>query len=92
MIVYAIFGLTSPVQVKNNIEKSYADAHYDAGNGVFFVASDTETTKEVGEKLGFGNIQTVPRTTGIIVPVFNYWGRYDPNAWEWISAKQRAGR
>ncbi len=89
MTIYAVFGLQQPQVVESNIIKHYANAHYNAGNGVFFISSETDTTIEVGVNLGFGNSDSVPRTSGIIVPVFNYWGRYDPNLWEWISTKQR---
>ncbi len=56
---------------------------------VYSLFSETETTQEVGEKIGFGNNQKTRRTSGIIVPVYNYWGVYTPHLWEWINAKQR---
>ena len=91
MPVYAVFGLSNPNQAKKNIVQTYPGAYYDAGNGVFFIASNTETTIEVGNRIGFGNDNRVLKIDGIIVPVTNYWGRYNTNVWEWIAARQISG-
>lgn len=90
MNVYAVFGLNDAQTMKNNINVYYSNSHFDAGEGVFFICSETETTQEVAEKIGFGNNPKIKRTSGIIVPVYNYWGRHTLHLWEWINAKQRA--
>ncbi|MDE0702686.1 MAG: hypothetical protein OXH59_03085 [Rhodospirillaceae bacterium] len=88
MQVYAVFGLREPALVRANIKKSYDQSHYEAGNGVFFIASSSETTQQVASKLGFGDASGVQQTSGIVVSVANYWGRHNPDLWEWIRIKQ----
>ena len=90
MQVFAVFKAADPARVKANIEKHYGNDHYDAGGGVFFVATEGETTRQLATKIGLGDESAEGATSGIVMPVTTYWGRHDPELWEWIGIKQNA--
>ena len=85
MQVFVAFNISAPDVVQSRIEQHYPGNSYRASTDSFFVATDGETTREVGENLGFGDEENL--TSGIIIPVTSYWGRYRKELWEWISVK-----
>ncbi len=74
-----------------NAVSGMAVRYYPKGSRVegdsIFIATDGETTRQVATRIGLGDD---PSSNGIVVPVTSYWGRYDRDLWEWLSAKQRA--
>ena len=90
MQVFAVFNVRDPSRVKAGIDEHYRDNCHEAGNDAFFIATSGETTRQVATKLGLGDDNPSGVTTGIIIPVTGYWGRYSSDLWEWIVVKQNA--
>lgn len=87
MQVFVVFNISDPATVQGRIEERYAGNFYKASSNSFFIATGGETTRQVGEKLGFGEENLA---SGIVLPVTSYWGRYGKDLWEWISVKMDA--
>ena len=87
MQVFVAFNISRPAAVEGRIKERYAGNFYKASSSSFFIATDGETTRQVGEKLGFGEEKLA---SGIVLPVTSYWGRYGKELWEWISVKMDA--
>lgn len=87
MQVFVAFNISNPSLVRSNLEKRYSDRYYDDGNS-FFIATDGETTRQLASNIGLGDEE--PATSGIVIPVTTFWGRYDSEVWEWISVKLNA--
>jgi hypothetical protein len=82
----SIFSVSAPPT--NNsigpiIEARFRGSFIQAWQGQWFV-STTGTTKEISDKLNVGD-PTVG--TVIIVAVANYWGRANPEVWEWLKSR-----
>ncbi len=90
MQVFAVLKAADPARVKANIAKHYGNDHYDAGGGVFFVATEGETTRRLATKIGLGDESAEGATSGIVMPATTYWGRHNPEPWESIGIKQNA--
>lgn len=91
MQVFAVFAVKSPTRVREGLDEHYGNQYRVVENGVYLLATKDETTREVATKIGLGDEQEDREgTSGIVVPVTSYWGRGDPNMWEWIAVKRRA--
>ncbi len=88
MQVFVAFNISHQALVRARILKSYDGNYFDAGNGSFFISTDGETTRQVATKIGLGDDADV--TSGIVISVTTYWGRYNKDLWEWISVKMNA--
>ena len=87
MQVFVAFNISASDAVQSKIKEHYPGNFYSASDNSFFIATDGETTRQVGEKLGFGEENLA---SGIVIPVTSYWGRYRKELWEWISVKMDA--
>ena len=87
MQVFVAFNISDPALVRRKLEQRYSGRYYDDDN-TFFVATEGETTRQLASKIGLGDEE--PATSGIVIPVINYWGRYNSEVWEWISVKLSA--
>lgn len=87
MQVFVAFSLSDREKVREILEQKYKDEYYDDGNN-FFVATEGETTRQFGSNIGIGGDDSV--SSGIVLPVTSYWGRYKQEVWEWIDVKQSA--
>ena len=90
MQVFAVFRVTDQNHVRARLKEFYPENHFDDGYGVFFVASDGETTKQVASKIGIGDDDGGGVTSGIVTPMTTYWGRAPSELWEWVSVKRQA--
>ena len=90
MQIYAVFGIRDPKLVKARIDKYYRNNYYDAGNNIFFIATEGETSHQLATKICLGDENKNGVTSGIVMTVTNYWGRYSKELWEWINVKQNA--
>ena len=88
MQVFAVFKVADSSRVMAGINAHYRNNHYMAGNGVFFIATEGETTRQLATKIGLGDENPDGVTSGIVIPVTSYWGRDNAELWEWISVKQ----
>ncbi|MGD0011362.1 MAG: hypothetical protein ABSE93_22835 [Terriglobia bacterium] len=73
-------------QIAQAIQANYPNDYYPLVSGQWLVVT-TEGPKEFCDKLGITN-----GTTGsaVVVAFTNYFGRANPNIWEWITAKMGA--
>jgi hypothetical protein len=81
----AIFAILTPEEdagLMTTLESVYPNKHLKVGHGQWLVASQG-TAAEVSNALG---ISDGKNGTGIVVAVSGYYGRADPNVWEWIKA------
>ena len=85
MKVFAAFSIPNPDAVKNKLEKEYPNDFREIGEGVFFIATRGETTRQVADRIGLG-LPAV--SSGIVVPIVSYWGNHAGETWEWIEAKR----
>ena len=86
MQVFVAFNISQPEAVKLKIEHHYTrENYYDSGRDSFFIATVGETTRQLATKIGLGDNNV---SSGIVVPVTSYWGRYSTELWEWINVKQ----
>ena len=91
MQVFAVFAVKSQSRVREGLDEHYGNQYHIVGNGVYLLATKDETTREVATKIGLGDeIEGRKVTSGIVVPVTSFWGRGDPNIWEWITVKRRS--
>ncbi len=86
MQVFAVFNISRINAVRQKVEERYPGNFRQEGN-CLFLETEGETTREVAEKIGFGQDNL---SSGIVLPVTSYWGRADPELWEWISVKMDA--
>lgn len=87
MQVFVAFNISDPAAVQSRIEAQYGAGNFYQASSSFFIATNGETTRQVGEKLGFGDENLA---SGIVLPVTSCWGRYGKELWEWISVKMDA--
>ena len=90
MQVFVAFKISDLQRVKSGLQRHYRDNYYDAGDGVFFISTVGETTRQLATKIGLGDDNSDGVTSGIVVPVTNFWGRQNKDLWEWISVRQTA--
>lgn len=91
MQVFAVFGVENRTRVQEGLDEHYEKQYRIVGDGVYLLATKDETTREVATKLGLGDVLEGRKvTSGIVVPVTSYWGRGDPDMWEWIAVRRRS--
>ena len=82
----SIFSITAPAsnaKIGPAIEARFPNAFIQAWQGHWFVSAPG-TSKEIAAKLDVadGAVGTV-----IVVSVDNYWGRANPDVWEWLKSR-----
>ena len=90
MQVFVAFKISDPKRVKSELELHYKGNYYDAGDNVYFISTVGETTRQLATKIGLGDDDGVGVTSGIVLPVTNFWGRQNKDLWEWINVSQAA--
>jgi hypothetical protein len=82
MTIFAITTPPSNVQIGPAITRHFPGEHIQAWDGCWFIASPG-TVGEVAAKLSVadGSVGTV-----IVTSVANYWGRANPEVWEWLNS------
>jgi hypothetical protein len=73
-------------QIAQAIQKHYPDDNLPLVNGQWIVVA-SEGPKELCDKLG---ITTGAAGSAVVVAFTNYFGRANPNIWEWITVKMGA--
>jgi hypothetical protein len=83
MSIFAITAPASNTAIGPAIETQFKDQYFKAWQGHWFV-STSGTAMEVANKLSVadGSVGTV-----IVVSVANYWGRANPEVWEWLKSR-----
>lgn len=90
MTIFAVVGVTDTTKLKETLDKVFPDNYIaiPAASG-FFVAVSPKiavTAKDVSDKL---SITDGTIGSGIILNIAGYYGRSNPQIWEWIAAKTR---
>jgi len=66
----------------------YPDDYYPLAHGAFLVAAQGKTTKGISDELG---ISGGDNGSAVVVAVSSYFGRANPQIWEWMKAKMGGG-
>lgn len=66
------------------IEQQFPSAHYRIAEGLWAVGSDLMTSSEVCRTLGVDEPQTM-----VVVPMSDYYGRYDRALWQQLESWSR---
>ncbi len=65
------------------IKEKYPNDHYELYPNQWLVRGE-KTSPEIAEELGI--TKEIP-DTAIVFSVSSYWGRTNPNVWEWLKVK-----
>lgn len=87
MAVFVIFRVSHGEAVAAALQKSYPDDHYHLGNNEWLVSS-TKTAKELSVELGISADPSI--SNAIIFKMASYFGRTQPDVWDWIKTKVEA--
>ena len=90
MQVFLAIKVQNPRLVEEKIAGRYAGSCYQIDDSTFLIATEGETTRQVATNIGLGDGEPENVTSGIVMPVTSYWGRYDPDLWDWINVMQRS--
>ena len=82
LFLVVALGSSAPLLDLSINASSTPDKVYRIETGKWIVDSDATTSKEFSERLGPSAIYTY-----IVVPVRGYFGRAQPDLWEWLAAK-----
>lgn len=85
MQIFVAFSISDESQVIQKLEEHYSSNYFVTRRNSIFIATSGETTRQIATKIGLGDDPAV--SSGIVVPVNNYWGRFDSQLWEWLSVK-----
>lgn len=84
MAIFAVTAPTSNAKIGPAIDAAFPDQYIKAWPEHWFIAT-SGTAKEIGVKIDAaagGNVGTM-----VVVSVANYWGRANPEIWEWVKTK-----
>ena len=80
MSVFIIVSQTeSAPTLQTAIKEKYPNDHYELHSNQWLVSAG-ETAQEISDKLGI-------TAATIVFSVSSYWGRSNPNVWEWLKVK-----
>jgi hypothetical protein len=79
----AIVPVPNPA-LSARIKAAFPDSYFQVSACHWLIVASGTTAREVAEKLGITDGST---GSGIVYSVSSYWGRADPQIWEWIAAK-----
>ncbi|PYV19653.1 MAG: hypothetical protein DMG21_00935 [Acidobacteria bacterium] len=82
----AIFSVTAPpanTKIEREIQAQFPGDYIEAWPGHWFISA-SGTAQEIAAKI------SIPGGTvgaAIVVSVANYWGRANPEVWEWLRSR-----
>ena len=86
MSVFVIISQQSPhPSLQTIIKEKYPNDHYELSLNQWLVSAKT-TARGLSVELGITHKEDDKTTTGaaIVLSVSSYWGRANPNVWEWL--------
>jgi hypothetical protein len=83
MAIFAISAPSSNMKIGPAIAGLFPNDHLQAWQGQWFVSA-SGTAHEIAMKL---NVAEGAVGTVIVLSVSNYWGRANPEVWEWLKSK-----
>jgi hypothetical protein len=87
MAIFVLFGTSNPLGVDEAIRVHFPKDSLKVQDGEWLISAEG-TAKDVSDKLGIS--QGTP-SGGIVVSISGYFGRTNPNTWEWIRTKWQGG-
>jgi hypothetical protein len=84
--IFALVAVNNPVALGPIIERLFPDDYLLVAPGQWLVA-DEGTAQSVSEKIGVNGPNPVTTSTVLVLSISGYFGRLNPNVWEWIRAK-----
>ncbi len=85
--VLVLFAVVSPTEnplLGMKIASLFPDTHFTVSGFHWLVVTSGTTSQELATKLGLADGSS---GTGIVYGTSSYWGRANPQIWEWIRAK-----
>ena len=83
--LFAILGQSDFEQLGNAIKQRYPTDYYSLTPGQWLLSVPGKTTKEIAEELGISATPSIG--SAVVVSFTNYYGRANPQIWEWIAAR-----
>jgi hypothetical protein len=83
MTIFVIFNVSAPEQLASALQQEFPRDHLKIPAGEWLVSAQT-TSKELCDRLKITNGEN---GSGIVFSMGSYFGRSDPNIWEWIKVK-----
>ena len=87
MQVFAVFAVSNPQLMIDGLNANFEENYYFVEPNTFFVATTNKTTRQLSDAVGLTGETNLG---GIVIPVTSYWGRENPDIWEWINIKMNA--
>jgi hypothetical protein len=88
--LFAILGQSNLEKISHVLRETYPTEHYPLAHGQWLLAAPGKTTKEISEQLGFSADPSI--ASAIVIAFTNYYGRANPQIWEWIATRLAAQR
>jgi len=74
--------------VETGIKEKFPNDHYRVSSDQWFVNADSITARNLSDTIGLTDKPVQPgNATAIVVSVGGYYGRAQPDLWEWLAAK-----
>ena len=83
--LFAILGQSSFDRIGQAIKEKYPTDSYVLAPGQWLLSAPGKTTQEISEGLGITANPSVG--SAVIISFNNYYGRANPQIWEWIAAR-----
>jgi hypothetical protein len=89
MALFFVTALHDPqATIEAAIMQRFPNDYYKLTADKWFVSADSVTAKQMSDVIGLTDKPSVPgNATGIVISVGGYFGRAQPDLWEWIAAK-----
>lgn len=89
MALFFVTALYDPqATIETAIIQNFPKDYYKVTADKWFVSADSVTAKQMSDTIGLTDKPAVAgNPTGIVISVGGYFGRAQPDLWEWIAAK-----
>lgn len=84
--IFAVVAVNNPTVLAPVIAQYFPSDSLLIAQGQWLIAAEG-TAQSVCEKLGINDPTPTVPTTALVVSVSGYFGRLNPNVWEWIKSK-----
>ena len=83
----ALFAIMAPLEdpdLAKELARLFPGDHIRLGTGQWIVSYAGTTPKELSDSLGISDART---GLGVVVRIAGYYGRANPEIWEWMAAR-----
>jgi hypothetical protein len=88
--LFAILGQSNFDQIGAALASKYTGEYLQLAHGQWLLAAPGKTTKEISDALGISSESSIG--TAVIVAFSNYYGRANPQIWEWLKSRLEVPR